>query len=289
MDTNNFAEHYFAHIPTHSPETKIESKPTYVLPELKPVEVFNPEKDRNYFARQYGQEIGYLLFLEAELRRNRIEPVYETTAENRQRLYTKPGIIYANHPSMFDVHLVLAALKDGSRNIRKDFTVLVEDEDRESVSNMTLYEELVYDFGEEHFLPARAYGATKIFTEAQKRIEAGGVFIIFPSYKSERQTDRKVLKFQNGLVYLLGRIPPKSMVYSFGINRQDALEAKEHGGKVRISEDYSTAKDWADIFQDYEADGRDTQSSLLALHTQLTHEQNLGSYKLEEIESRSNK
>lgn len=237
------------------------------LPEYPGLEI-NPYLRR--LNLDFGPDLAYLINSEDLLEEKNIEPVFEFAAEDRARLRTEAGVAFANHPTDFDPSIVIRALIDGQRKIREDFLLLTEPGE---------FADLKPFFGAKHMKPAYPEKAKEIFKEVEDFINSGGLFIIFPSYKAERGNALlPKMEFQNGLAYLLERLDPDKMVYSFGINQQQAKRAGLHdGGKVEVSEAYSKAAEWQNVMS--AAEGRTEKSVLLARHFVDTHPKNLSAYE----------
>ncbi len=247
------------------------------LPETIPMP--SPGESKDGFARrlvkQYGPTLAYLIEGESYLRYDRfVEPEFETTPEQRKRLRTEGGVAFANHPSQFDLDLLLRALQDDERKVRDDFIVLRNPNDNE-------YKRDVSIFGSEHFRVTDGKDARPVFDEVADRIKAGALFIIFPSYRSERQGDRLGLQFENGLAYIISALPPDKMVYSFGINRAEVQDSRLLGQKkVRISEHCFNAGDWQESFRDHNRNSLSEKSSLLLKVFEAAHSENLSGYRI---------
>src|SRR6266404_2122945 len=180
------------------PVREEQGKKYYQLPTEfpRPQGADTPEVYEKRLGQRYGKEMAYLLDADAYLDISKIRPNYQTNSENRTSLHTRSGIVLANHPSDMDVSVILRALQDEERRVREDFVELVAEEEFPHLGSL---------FGKKHFLPATRARATETFEEIRKFIQDGGLFIIFPSFKSERVRRRGFslpsLAFENGLAY----------------------------------------------------------------------------------------
>lgn len=196
-------------------------------------------------------------------------PEFENTT-NRERLQNESGVIISNHPGIFDIPIVLEALKDRNGKVRRDVKILVHEAN---------YTALKSGLGEEYFIKLKTgeyTPAKQALDTGIENIKNGGVFVIFPSGGKEQSGEE--FKIYPGLAYVLERMQPQDMVYSFGINTSDFKIATQDKrrfmpsrgavagvsaiagvpsanllrplNKIRVNESYSQAEDWQSVMQD---------------------------------------
>ncbi len=203
-------------------------------------------------------------------------------------------MVFSNHPGgTADIGIILEAFKNESGKVREDIKFLIDPR---------YYESYATHLGTKYFVPATrdASDAMEIFNSTAEFINNGGIFVIFPRNKKvERAEDR--LEFENGLGYLLAKLKPEAMAYTFAINPKDmnsGLVGKLHKraaqasmavegslgrniklpriGKqkpVRVDERYSTCKEWQEIMVSGKM--RQDRSRLLREHYESVHKNNL--------------
>ncbi len=143
----------------------------------------------------------------------------------KERLQTESGLVIANHPGIFDIPIVLEALKVVDGKVRRDMKILV---------HSSHFDNFADNLGKEYFekLVTGEYQPAKdSLDRGLKHIQSGGVFVIFPSGGFE-QTPGQQFKVSSGLVYLLESLDPEKMVYSMSINTHDFVLATQ--GKRRF-------------------------------------------------------
>lgn len=233
-------------------------------------------------APEYLKVFGFVPFFEyvnrKMLEQQNIKPVYEGSAEQKEKLFSQGGVLFSNHPSEYDLSIVYGAIRNRDR-IRTDVLTLLEKDS---------YDELVESMGEASGLRPVGFRTIKqTFAEFNLHIKNGGLVVIFPSFKFERDREREI-GFENGLAKLVSEMPSDSMVYSLAIDpeklnirNQDTFTV----GRVSVSECYGTAKE----LQQYFVPGMknpygEFSKVLLDYYLEAPeHKKNLSSYKVKKF------
>lgn len=173
--------------------------------------------------------------------------------EMRTKLNTEPGVIISNHPGKVDSAAIIKTIH------RNDIKIIV---------TKNGFDTYLHKFGEQYFIPAKDENGASLsaLREAETHIKKGGVILIFPSGRQ----DTGEVEFKDGLTFLIQRMDPQNMVYSFHINEEDVTDATSNEkliglssatfispnininklgkkGKLRVDEKYSSAKEWQEI------------------------------------------
>jgi len=137
-------------------------------------------------------------------------PEYKFNPEDRQRLHSERGIVISNHPGILDMPIILKALKDQSGKVRRDTKLFIDATQSQHASDA---------LGEQYVMPAVVNDfdkATAAMETAAEYVEKNnGLFVIFPTGGGDQTGG---FKFQKGIVHLLARLKPETMVYTFFID-----------------------------------------------------------------------
>ena len=127
----------------------------------------------------------------------------ENFGEIRENLNKRPGILIANHPSPFDLCLIMPALR------RSDTLLMLQQKNFAFLKNV---------LGEQYVVPATSDRSEliEITGKIVRHIASGGLFIILPSAGEELKTNE--LHFKSGFRHIVSRIDPSNMVYVFDID-----------------------------------------------------------------------
>jgi hypothetical protein len=112
---------------------------------------------------RYGTTANFILELQGEILTHRTKVEYSNIPkdeDNRQRLYSEPGILFANHPSALDLDFVINRLVDEGGQARSDFCILIDE---------TQYPNYVAKFGPKHFFPATSENISANTTKTGRR------------------------------------------------------------------------------------------------------------------------
>jgi len=130
--------------------------------------------------------------------------------EIRKKLKTEPGVVISNHPGYFDVPAILETLH------RTDVLAMVLDK---------YYQELADKLGEERVVAAASDPKKLLdgFKKIKKHIEAGGLFLIFPTGGHDYSDNKnREFIFRDGFDFLIKHVlRPEDMVYCFHVDPED--------------------------------------------------------------------
>ncbi len=173
----------------------------------------------------------------------------------REKLNNEAGVIISNHPGYIDIPAVMRVIN------RSDIKIMIREEYVSDLQKMV---------GSNFFVPAskNTKELLLVLKEVVDHINAGGVFLIFPSGGS----DLNNIDFKKGFAYLLEKLSADKMVYSFYVNESDVSRVvggcpSRHIGlassvllstdnnvnrllpkeKFRIDEKYTTVDQWRSI------------------------------------------
>lgn len=243
---------------------------------------FNPEKTFegegwetkffNYLLAKYGNKAPEK-FADVLLSLRRIQPEFVTTTENRKRLMSESGIIFANHPrGVVDAAIVLKALQDPQGKMKEKLMFMVLEESYETFKQFIDEKTLVPATRE----PKKLIGVLNLVLE---HINAGGSFFIFPESWENRNTQgSEKMVFEGALTYLISRLPKEKMVYSLSINpkqvnkQPEKLKPWKKNG-VTVLEHYSITEEWQKQIEGITQGREKTQK--LAKHFLEIHKDNL--------------
>ena len=207
----------------------------------------------NYFLRAMDARINY---------QHEEDPEF---AADRARLKNEPGVIICNHPGYVEIPAILQALE------RDDVKIMI---------TKVLYDAFCKNFGSKYFISNddSRENLAENFRQITSHIQAGGVFLIFPS---GGRAESEGGDFKSGLRFLLKRLAPTDMIYSFHVDEEQSKELREHRAKplinlltdritgflsddpaepkftVDVDERYSQAGEWQELIKDIPNGGAD--------------------------------
>lgn len=131
----------------------------------------------------------------------------------RDKLNTQPGLVICNHPGYVEIPGILQNIH------RQDFKAMV---------TAKLYESFTKSFGEKYFIPAykNITELRKALVDIKEHIEAGGLFMIFPSGGDKE--DGHDITFNHGFRSILGNLKSDDMVYAYNVNVEQAIELRNN-------------------------------------------------------------
>jgi len=176
-------------------------------------------KSKEVFHAGGFQEVGryFLRAMDAKINyKHEADPEF---TDDRAKLKSEPGVIICNHPGYVEIPAILQTLG------RDDVKIMI---------TKTLYESFCENFGAKYFISNddSRENLAENFKQITAHIQAGGVFLIFPTGGRAESEDAD---FKAGFRFLLKRLAPTDMIYSFHVDEEQSKTLREHRVKPLIS------------------------------------------------------